>query len=137
MNAVDFVKRLSPITIALDRTQRNCTTIAIAVEIWHTLHLEFEEQPIKIRCFTEGNLMALYGAHCAANTIDHTFLSKNLSNAEKKKVLNTSTKLKNMVSLLKSDPFPVLLFNIGSHIKNNLPLLWWAVLGRQTSQKRV
>lgn len=84
MNAVDFLKRLSPISIALDRMQRNSSTIAVAVEIWHKLRLDLDDQPLNVKkCFENRKAMALYGAHYA-NMIDHRFLGKNLSNTEKK-----------------------------------------------------
>jgi hypothetical protein len=43
MLAKDFMAIMKPIAVALDRAQRNDTTISLAVEVWSKLELDFQQ----------------------------------------------------------------------------------------------
>ncbi|XP_047986596.1 uncharacterized protein LOC125226609 [Leguminivora glycinivorella] len=136
MNAVDFLKTLSPIATALDRMQRNTTTIAIAVEIWNKLEFDllgnsaYQNAKTK-KIFLSRRAMALQGLHYAANMVDHRFLGRNLNNEQKKQAYNfiTAGEVDEnfapfiMALTAKAYPFPKFMF--GETFKNTCPILWW------------
>lgn len=73
---MEFLARLNPVSIALDRTQSDSTTIAVAVEICNKLETELDtnNQPLTVqRAFEKRRNQALNGAHFLANIIDHRF----------------------------------------------------------------
>lgn len=83
-NASDLMACLNPIATALDRTQRDNTTISVAVEIWKTLEEELADKPLTVkRCFYKRRDVALGGPHYLANMLDHRFLGQRLSNSQK------------------------------------------------------
>lgn len=49
LNASDLIARLNPIAIALDRVQRDYTTISVSVEVWHKLEIDLSGQPLSIK----------------------------------------------------------------------------------------
>lgn len=95
MNVVDFLKTLSPIATALDRMQRNTTTIAVAVEIWNRLEFDLlggADQSAKTKkLFLKRREMALQGLHYTANMLDHRFIGRNLNNKQKKQAYDFIT----------------------------------------------
>lgn len=134
MNAVDFLKTLSPIATALDRMQRDTTTISVAVEIWNKLEVDLlgsADQSAKTKkLFLKRREMALQGLHYTANMLDHRFLGRNLNNEQKKQAYDFITEEVDenfapfiMALTAKAHPFPKFMF--GESFKNTCPLLWW------------
>lgn len=80
VNAQDYLKRMQPIAVALDRaqSQRSFTTISDCVEIWNQLGTDLENQPTSVRtAFNKRKNMAL------ANMLDHRYLGRVLSDVKR------------------------------------------------------
>lgn len=129
-NAVDLLKTFTPIAIALEKMQRNCTTIAVAVEIWNKLESELKDQPAQVKvAFLKRRKLALYGAHYVANMLDHRFLGQKLMNDQKEEAFAYINGVDPrfvpfiMAFITKSDPFPKYMF--GKHFRHTSPMLWW------------
>lgn len=144
MNAVDFLKTLSPIATALDRMQRNTTTIAVAVEIWNKLEVDLlsvVDQSAKTKkLFLKRREMALQGLHYTANMLDHRFLGRNLNSEQKKQAYDFITEEVDenfapfiMALTAKALPFPKFMF--GESFKKTCPMLWWTSVSLEDEEK--
>ena len=133
-NAMDIMNRLNPISIALDRMQRDQTTIGIAVEIWYRLEkdlkMERKDQPSMVwKAFVKRRDMALVSHHYLANMLDHRFLGQNLTPLQKQKAFDllnsTNPEFVPLVMALttKSSPFPKYLFS--AQFQTTKPMIWW------------
>lgn len=129
-NAKDLISRLHPIAVAVDRMQRDNTTISVAVEIWNHLQKDLEGQPLFVqKHFIKRRDIALGPAHYLANILDHRFLGKRLSNNQKEEAFEYLSKINPefvpfaMKVMAEEKPFPKYLF--GAHFKSTHPLLWW------------
>ncbi|KAK9718151.1 hypothetical protein QE152_g23347 [Popillia japonica] len=49
LNSNDLIARLDPIPIALDRVQRDHTTISICVEVWHKLETDLSGKSLLVK----------------------------------------------------------------------------------------
>lgn len=130
MNAKHMLSYLKPIAVALDRAQRDKTTIAVAVEIWHKLELDLKEQPLEVKKhFYRRRDMALDPPHYLANMLDHRFFGKRLNNHQREQAYTYLNKINSdfipfvMALLAESAPFPKYVF--GSKFKNTQPMVWW------------
>lgn len=80
----DFLLRIKPVSIALDRVQRDNTNISIAVEVWFRLEKDLEGQPLSVlKEFEKRMKMALGPEHFLANIADHRFRGERLSDSQK------------------------------------------------------
>lgn len=138
-NASDLMACLNPIATALDRTQRDNTTISVAVEVWKKLEEDLKDKSLTVkRCFYKRRDMALGGPHYLANMLDHRFLGERLSNLQKEQAYAFLNDIKPefvpfVIALTtKSKPFPKFMF--GSHFTNTAPLIWWRSLTIQDSE---
>lgn len=126
-NAMEFLARLNPVSIALDRAQSDSTTIAVAVEIWNKLETELDtnNQPLRVqKDFEKRRNRALSGAHFLANIIDDRFRGKNFSQEQRRKALEIlDPNYMPIVTaiLTQSKPFPPYLF--GTQFRNSIPSL--------------
>lgn len=127
-NASDLMACLNPVSTALDRTQRDNTTISVAVEVWKTLEEDLEDKSLIVRrCFYKRRDVALGGPHYLANTLDHRFLGERLSNLQKEQAYaflnDINRKFVPFVIALttKSKPFPNFMF--GTHFNKTAFLI--------------
>lgn len=130
INAKDFLQRMKPIAVSLDRMQRDGATISVAVEVWKKLENDLNEQPANVlKQFKKRKEMALTPAHYLANFCDHRFRGSHLSNEEKQaafeylQTLNPEFIPIIMAMSTGSNPFPVYLF--GPHFQTTPPMTWW------------
>lgn len=129
-NAENMLSYLMPIAVALDRVQRDKTTIAVAVEVWHNLELALKGQPLNVKKhFHKRRDMALDAPHYLANMLDHRFLGKHLNNNQREQAYSYLSKINGefvpfvMALLAESTPFPKYVF--GFQFKNTAPMVWW------------
>lgn len=130
-NAVDFITRTKPISIALDRIQRDSTTIGVAVEVWLRLERDIADQPLIVtKQFERRMTMALGPEHYLANICDHRFRGERLSEQQKNDAFNYLHHSVNllfvpivMASSSASPPFPAYLY--GKHFRSTPPMTWW------------
>lgn len=129
-NAEHMLSYLRPIAVALDRVQRDKTTIAVAVEVWHKLELDLKGQPLNVKKhFYRRRDMALDAPHYLANMLDHRFFGKHLTNHQREQAYTYLSKNNAefipfvMALLAESTPFPKYVF--GSQFKNTAPMVWW------------
>ena len=60
VNTQDYLQRMQPIAVALDRAQRSFTTISDCIEIWNQLGTDLENQLTAVRSeFKKRRNMAL------------------------------------------------------------------------------
>lgn len=128
-NARDFLLRMKPIAVALDRMQRDGSTIAVAVEIWRKLGGDLKGQPENVlKQFKKRKEMALTPAHYLAHLLDHRFRGHQI-NAEKQLAFeylqNINDEFIPIVMALStgSKPFPSYMF--GNNFKTTPPMTWW------------
>ncbi|CAH2090930.1 unnamed protein product [Euphydryas editha] len=137
-NSLDLLARLDPIAKALDRSQRDGTTISVAVEIWNYLEKDLTSQPTEvISAFKKRRDMALGAPHYLANILDHRFAGKNLT-PEQRNTAFTELEI-NFMSMVTSIMtqsliFPQYLF--GSQFQTTPPLDWWKLLNLNTTDVR-
>lgn len=139
-NAKDFMTRMIPIAVALDRMQRDGTTIAVAVEIWNHLEKNFENLPVPasvLRSFVNRRDMALQGLHYLANMLDPRFLGQRLHDSQKEQGFKYLASINNdftpvvMALLAKSHPFPRYLF--GEQFRTTSSMTWWRTVNMSGS----
>lgn len=137
-NAILLLSRLDPIARALDRAQRDGTTISVAVEIWHRLENDLDKETQEIKnVFQARRDMALGSYHYLANILDHRFLGVNLNNNQRNKAFAEMQPdhMTIVTALLtQSSMFPNYLF--GSQFKQTPPLEWWKLLNLNTTDPR-
>lgn len=133
-NAEDLLKRLKPISIALDKMQQKDCTISTAVNIWKKLREDLTEENLDKTCFksflTRYN-QALGPPHFLAYLLDPRYVGIKLSAAEKSECLlfakekySQSVMPTLMKFQAKSEPFHQFLFD--SDIVNKVnPIDWW------------
>ena len=131
-SAKKYLEVMKPIVVALDRVQRNDTTIAVAVEVWERLARELQHQSQDV-CFHYKKRMdmALGPVHYLANILDHRFQRRHLTDEQKHvayQYLDEVDPCLTPVALAvqsSSDPFPGYLFR--ESMKSVLPQTWWKV----------
>ncbi|CAH0563065.1 unnamed protein product [Brassicogethes aeneus] len=130
MNAEHMLSYLKPIAVALDRAQRDKTTIAIVVEIWNKLELDLKGQSLDVKKhFYRRKDMALDAPHYLANMLDHRFLGKCLNNHQREQAFTYLNKINPdfipfvMALLAESTPFPKYVFL--PQFRNTSPMMWW------------
>lgn len=130
VNAKDFLRRMKPIAVSLDRMQRDGTTIAVAVEIWKKLETDLLGQPDNVlKYFKKRKEMSLTPAHYLANMCDHRFKGNNLNSEEKHVAFDYLQRFNPefvpiiMAMSTASKPFPSYLF--GQHFRTTPPMTWW------------
>lgn len=130
INANDLIARLDPIAIALDRVQRDYTTISICVEVWHKLEMDLSQQPLSVKkSFFKRKNMALGPIHYLANIMDHRFLGRHLTSTQKGEAFEYLNNINSafipfVMSLMsKVTPFPKYFF--GDHFRVTPPITWW------------
>ena len=71
-NAEDYLRRMKPIAVALDKVQSDSCKLSETVEVWKALELEMESsQPIVVtQRVQQRSKQALTTAHYLANIID-------------------------------------------------------------------
>lgn len=133
-NAEDLLKRLKPISIALDKMQQKDCTISTAVDIWKNLQEELTEVNLDKTClksFSTRYNQALGPPHFLAYLLDPRYAGIKLSAAEKSECLifakekySQSVVPTLMKFQAKSEPFHQFLFD--SDIVNKVnPIDWW------------
>lgn len=134
-NSLDLLARLDPITKALDRSQRDGTTISVAVEIWNNLEKDLSSQPTEVKsAFNKRRDMALGAPHYLANILDQRFAGKNLTPDQRNKAFSElEINFMSMVTLImtQSSIFPQYLF--GSQFQTTSPMDWWKLLDMNTT----
>lgn len=130
MNAQDYSSRMRPIAVALDRMQRDKTTIAVAVEVWFMLGKALEGHPKKVEeNFEKRRNMALGGPHFLANMADHRFRGVHLTSQQKSsayeylKTVNPDFLPLLLTHVAGSDPFPKNMY--GPEFREVSPMVWW------------
>lgn len=136
-NAEDLLLRLKPISIALDRIQKDSCSIAEAVDIWKQLETDLKENNIldncKVnKCFKNRYDQALKPVHFLAYLLSPTFQAKNLSTEEKNKATefvkenfkDTSLMAILLKFVVRSEPFNGPLFE-DKVVKEVNALEWW------------
>ena len=132
-NAEDLLSLLKPISIALDKTQRDRSTIADAVEIWKDLEGDLNKIGLskdQKKSLQARKDMAMTPSHFLANMLDTSKMGRNLTATEKEEA-NTFliTKCPQMIPILinfeaKALPFPKYLFS--EHVIMQVsPENWW------------
>ena len=90
-NAEDYLQRLKPISVALDKVQRDNCFIAQAVDAWKQLETDLEEvnQPLTVmKKVQERCSQALTPAHYLAHILDPTIAGNDLSGSEVASVMD-------------------------------------------------
>ena len=131
-SAKEYVAVMKPIAVALDRCQRNDTTIAVAVEVWERLARELQHQSNDVCYHFKKRLdMALGPVHYLANIFDHRFRGSHLTDQQKNDAYmfldKVDPRLTSVALAVQSggDPFPSYLFR--DSMKTVLPQTWWKV----------
>ena len=80
-NAEDYLKRMKPIAIALDKVQSDSCVLSEAVEVWNRLSEDIaSSQPLVVsRKLEKRSNQALTAAHYLANILDPRFMGRNSS----------------------------------------------------------
>ena len=132
-NAEDYRDRMTPIAIALDRAQRDSSTIAVAVEIWIKLQADVQNQPRQFRDKLDRRMkMALDRNHFLANMLDHRFRGERLSESQRAAAyelvgeINENFPAILMAYIAGDPPFPRHMF--GTQFRDVAPLTWWRSL---------
>ncbi len=100
INVEELLLRLKPISIALDRMQKDSCSIAEAVNIWKKLETDLKENKVLINCkksianksFKTRYYQALTPVHFLAYLLSPKYQPENLCTDEKIKRLNSSKK---------------------------------------------
>ena len=91
-NAEDYLQRLKPISVALDKVQRDNCFMAQAVDAWKQLERDLEDvnQPLTVmKKAQERCSQALTPAHYLAHILDPTIAGNDLSCSEVASVAQT------------------------------------------------
>jgi len=139
VNASDYMQRMNPIAIALDKAQRSDTMIADVVEVWHELEESLSGQPDNVmRSLKLRGDQALGPAHYLANIMNHRYQGKNLDDAQKDAAYTyiSATPLNPdlvpyVVGLQCEDIFPKYLFSEVFHKVS--PMSWWRMAAQSIS----
>ena len=129
--AADYLSKMKPISIALDKLQSDKCTISDAVVIWKDLQDAFEDMPLSVTKDFEYRLScALTPAHYLAHLLDHRYHDqKYLTTNEIAMAMDFLTVHKCsaypvvLQYLARSSPFQDFMFNTEA-LKAD-PLIWW------------
>lgn len=131
-NAEDYLTRMKPIAVALDKVQRNTCVISEAVEVWLSLLSDLKgSQPQNVVKKVEQRMkQSLTATHYLSNILDPRYQCRNLSKIQIDCALQYlaeehPTCLSTVVSLrAKAKPFEQYMFS-DDLMKNISPLAWW------------
>jgi len=139
-NIQDYVQKMKPIAVALDRVQKSGTMIAEYVDIWHQLGTDLKNQPKAVlKEFNKRMAMAIGPHHYLANMLDHRFQGKSLSDSQKSEAYeylgSVNADLIPFVLALQSGDgggiFPKYLFR--DTFLRVSPMTWWNVATQSIS----
>ena len=142
-NAEDYLQRLKPISVALDKVQRDNCFMAQAVDAWKQLERDLEDvnQPLTVmKKVQERCSQALTPAHYLAHILDPTTAGNDLSGSEVASVMDYAAKTcPDLLPILinystKAEPFKEYLFS-PSVVDNVTPLSWWKALPDRVGDK--
>nr|XP_042907854.1 uncharacterized protein LOC122271260 [Parasteatoda tepidariorum] len=133
-SAEELLRRLKPISTALDKMQQKDCTISKAVDIWKKLEKDLKDENLDKAClakFSNRYSQALGPPHFLANLLDPRYAGINLTPVEKTESLifiNEEYPQSIMPVIFKyqakSEPFHEFLFN--PNIVNQVsPIDWW------------
>ena len=135
-SAEEFLVRLKPISIALDRIQRDNAIISDTVEIWKMLQTDFmnTRQPKNVLTKAQNRAtQAITPAHYCANLIDPRYRGNLMSTAEITIAMEHMSDRypETLGTLVKfradCEPFKPYMFN-NNIIENVTPSCWWRSL---------
>ncbi|KAI6648625.1 Transposase [Oopsacas minuta] len=145
-NAEDLFIRLKPISVALDRIQRENAIISDTVEVWKTLYEDLlsSQQPAHVlRKVDERAAQAISPAHYSANLIDPRYRGRKLTEKEATDAMEYIHQHcpNAMATVLQFkagyDPFKSYMFS-DDVVDNITPACWWAsmhgTLGKDTTK---
>ncbi|XP_063222783.1 uncharacterized protein LOC134531131 [Bacillus rossius redtenbacheri] len=135
-NAEDMLRCLKPVAIALDKVQKDSSTISTAVDVWKSLKQSLEDENLNadsMEKFSSRYHQVLDGAHFLAYLVDPRFCGQHLTADERSEALSfANNRYKHIKSLFpiiikfqaKSTPFHNFLFdeNVISKVS---PIDWW------------
>ncbi|KAI6649837.1 Transposase [Oopsacas minuta] len=133
-NAEDLFIRLKPISVALDRIQRENAIISDTVEVWKTLYEDLlsSQQPAHVlRKVDERAAQAISPAHYSANLIDPRYRGRKLTEKEATDAMEYIHQHcpNAMATVLQFkagyDPFKSYMFS-DDVVDNITPACWWA-----------
>ena len=142
-NAEDYLQRLKPISVALDKVKRDNCFMAQAVDAWKQLERDLEEvnQPLTVmKKAQERCSQALTPAHYLAHILDPTIAGNDLSGSEVASVMDYAAKTcPDLHPILinyraKAEPFKEYLFS-PSVVDSVTPLSWWKALQDRVGDK--
>lgn len=131
-NAEDYLKRMKPIAVALDKVQSDTCKISDAVEVWKELSRDMEaSQSLNVATKVQHRSeQALTDVHYLANIIDPRYIGKNLSGGEIDAALefcsqNYASCLSSIINFRsQSGPFKSYMFT-DELVHSVSPLTWW------------
>ncbi|XP_069593638.1 uncharacterized protein [Ranitomeya imitator] len=132
-NAEDLLERLKPISIALDKMQKDTATIADATEVWKDLEGSLDRlnlsNNVKV-AIQHRKDQALKEEHYLANILHPIYRGKKLSEAEINSAMewlaNTNHDIVATVLKLKCESAPFQKYMFADNVVNELkPLDWW------------
>ena len=131
-NAEDYLRRMKPIAVALDKVQSESCKLSEAVEVWKALEREMESlQPLYVtQKVQQRSKQALTTAHYFANIIDPRYMGRNLSNCEIDAGLELCSLeypscLATVINIrVKSIPFKPFMFK-EELLQTISPITWW------------
>ena len=142
-NAEDYLQRLKPISVALDKVQRDNCFMGQAVDAWKQLERDLEDvnQPLTVmKKVQERCSQALTPAHYLAHILDPTTAGNDLSGSEVASVMDYAAKTcPDLLPILinyraKAEPFKEYLFS-PSVVDSVTPLSWWKALPDRVGDK--
>ena len=131
--AEDYLDRLKPISVALDKLQRDAALISDAVEVWHKLKTDLKDLVTDekgVEKVDKRRNAAITPAHLLANLLDPRYRGRCLSSEEVSSAENyVEEYFPNFLPTLmsyrgKSTPFKEIYFN-DTVIHTLSPLAWW------------
>jgi len=77
----EFAKQFKPIAVAIDKSQKDCTTIGDAIHIWLTLQEDFPKEAVKGMVFLKQRLSKVSAEACflGAYVLHPKYMGKGLS----------------------------------------------------------
>lgn len=142
-NAEDYLKRLKPISVALDKVQRDTCFIGGAVEAWKQLGTDWDEseQPLSaMKKLEERRSQALTPAHFLADILDPQSAGKSLSPKEVDAAMDfVASNYPSLLPILvnyqaKAKPFMDYMFT-PTLVNSVAPLAWWKSLSERLDDK--
>ena len=142
-NGKELLSRLKPISVALDKLQRDNTKISDAVEIWKDLENELrdllhEREELSDRFRSRYN-QAIQDSHIVSNMLDPRYLGARLSDDEYDRVINfVGNKFPSLLPIImklkgRSSPFDNPHIFKETLLKEITPCEWWKSMGNKIS----